>query len=103
MSRGINEIQLVGFPIPGLVIERHALGLDGDAPLTLELHGIQYLLFQLALGQPPQTWIKRSARVDLPWSMWAMMEKLRIFLMSVIGPVAQKSVAVKTARSGARF
>src|SRR3954471_10743996 len=27
---------------------------------------------------PPVTWISRSARVDLPWSMWAMMEKLRM-------------------------
>src|ERR1700759_5711805 len=26
-------------------------------------------------------WIKRSASVDLPWSMWAMMEKLRICCM----------------------
>src|ERR1700726_3567567 len=27
----------------------------------------------------PQRWIKRSARVDLPWSMWAMMQKFRMF------------------------
>src|ERR1700732_2391987 len=26
----------------------------------------------------PQRWIRRSARVDLPWSMWAMMQKLRM-------------------------
>jgi hypothetical protein len=25
----------------------------------------------------------RSARVDLPWSMWAMIEKLRILLWSI--------------------
>jgi hypothetical protein len=24
----------------------------------------------------------RSARVDLPWSMWAMMEKLRMFFIN---------------------
>ena len=29
--------------------------------------------------RPPQRWIRRSASVDLPWSMWAMIEKLRIF------------------------
>jgi hypothetical protein len=28
--------------------------------------------------------MKRSAMVDLPWSMWAMIEKLRIWLRSVI-------------------
>jgi hypothetical protein len=32
----------------------------------------------LAVGRrPPQTWISRSASVDLPWSMCATMEKLR--------------------------
>ena len=28
--------------------------------------------------------VSRSDRVDLPWSIWAMMEKLRILLCSVI-------------------
>src|SRR5260370_45046 len=27
---------------------------------------------------PPQRWIRRSAGVDLPWSMWAMMQKFRM-------------------------
>ena len=27
---------------------------------------------------PPQAWINRSANVDFPWSMWAMMQKFRI-------------------------
>jgi hypothetical protein len=26
--------------------------------------------------------MKRSASVDLPWSMWAMIEKLRMFCIS---------------------
>src|SRR5690606_15740454 len=29
-------------------------------------------------ARPPQIWIRRSASVDLPWSTWAMIEKLRI-------------------------
>jgi hypothetical protein len=29
---------------------------------------------------------RRSASVDLPWSMWAMMEKLRMRLMSNVSP-----------------
>src|SRR3990170_546390 len=33
---------------------------------------------------PPQCWISRSASVDLPWSIWAMMAKLRIWARSVI-------------------
>src|SRR5688572_31164516 len=32
-------------------------------------------------ASPPHNWMKRSASVDLPWSMWAMMEKLRICCM----------------------
>ena len=35
--------------------------------------------------RPWQRWMKRSARVDLPWSMWAMMEKLRMRSSGVIG------------------
>src|SRR6188474_1479340 len=34
-------------------------------------------------ARPPQIWMKRSASVDLPWSMWAMIEKLRMWLCSI--------------------
>jgi hypothetical protein len=33
---------------------------------------------------PPVRWMRRSARVDLPWSIWAMIEKLRMLERSVI-------------------
>src|SRR3954465_3862064 len=29
--------------------------------------------------RPPVIWISRSASVDLPWSMWATMEQLRMW------------------------
>src|SRR5438874_4163716 len=32
----------------------------------------------------PVAWISRSASVDLPWSIWAMIAKLRIWLSGVI-------------------
>src|SRR5712692_1557087 len=35
-------------------------------------------------SSPPQAWISRSARVDLPWSIWAMIAKLRMWLSGVI-------------------
>src|SRR5438445_4011736 len=35
-------------------------------------------------SSPPQVWISRSARVDLPWSIWAMIAKLRIWLSGVV-------------------
>jgi hypothetical protein len=38
----------------------------------------------LARVEPPQYWISRSAKVDLPWSIWAMIAKLRIWARSVI-------------------
>src|SRR5690349_17055724 len=30
-------------------------------------------------SSPPHSWMKRSASVDFPWSMWAMIEKLRMW------------------------
>src|SRR6266478_3975193 len=35
-------------------------------------------------SSPPQVWISRSASVDLPWSIWAMIAKLRIWLSGVV-------------------
>ena len=54
------------------------MGFDGDAALALEVHGVEHLLHHFALGSAPVTSSSRSARVDLPWSMCAMMEKLRM-------------------------
>src|SRR5258708_18133202 len=34
-------------------------------------------------ASPPHIWMKRSASVDLPWSIWAMMEKFRMWLWSI--------------------
>src|SRR4051812_33912451 len=34
--------------------------------------------------RPPVIWIRRSASVDLPWSIWATMEKLRMFEMGTV-------------------
>src|SRR5690554_5451071 len=62
--------------------------------------------------KPPQIWMKRSARVDLPWSMWAMIEKLRIRLRSLTAGFFQRwfarhggdrGVPPKTARKCTRF
>src|SRR5690242_5605585 len=33
---------------------------------------------------PPVIWIRRSASVDLPWSIWATMEKLRMLEMGAV-------------------
>src|SRR5690606_13447219 len=39
----INEVQLVGFTIAGLVVQGHAVRFDGDAALALQVHRIQNL------------------------------------------------------------
>src|SRR5262245_48419671 len=35
-------------------------------------------------ARPPVIWMMRSASVDLPWSMWAMMEKFLILFRGVM-------------------
>jgi hypothetical protein len=34
-------------------------------------------------SSPPVSWISRSASVDLPWSIWAMIAKLRMLAIGV--------------------
>ena len=41
-------------------------------------------------SRPPQVWMKRSASVDLPWSTWAMMEKLRIRFIGAGNPARRR-------------
>ncbi len=51
MARGIDEIQFVGFPILCLVVERNALGLDGDPAFPLQIHGVQDLFGHFTVCQ----------------------------------------------------
>ena len=48
--------------------------------------------------RPPQRWIRRSASVDLPWSMWAMIEKLRIWSMLARYLVSELAAVDETAQ-----
>ena len=47
MARGIDEIQHIVLPVQGMVIQPHGPGLDGDAALALELHGIEDLVLHI--------------------------------------------------------
>ena len=38
MPRGVDEVQNRALPV-----DPHVLGLNGDAPLTLEVHGVEVL------------------------------------------------------------
>ena len=57
----------------------HVLGLDRDAPLALEVHRVEVLRAHVAgvdgAGELEDA-VGRAC--DLPWSMWAMIEKLRM-------------------------
>ena len=44
---GVDEIEDVRLPIVGLVVQPNRMRLDGDAALTLQVHGIQDLCLHL--------------------------------------------------------
>ena len=47
----VDEIQLITPPVERVVIQRHALRLDRDAALALDVHRVEHLLAHLAFGQ----------------------------------------------------
>ena len=48
MTGGIDEMQCVLDAICGAINNAGGLGLDGDAPLALQVHGVQHLLRYIA-------------------------------------------------------
>src|SRR5688572_24803583 len=44
-------------------------------------------------ASPPHNWMKRSASVDLPWSMCAMIEKLRMRLWAMLYAINKEGAA----------
>ena len=49
MARGVDQIQGIAVPVPGLVGQAHGTGLDGDATLLFQIHVVQDLVFHDAL------------------------------------------------------
>ena len=45
----IDQVELVPVAVVGLVVQAHGVGLDGDAALALQVHGVQHLLHHFAL------------------------------------------------------
>jgi hypothetical protein len=87
----VHQVEHIGLAVLGLVVEPHGLRLDGDAALALDIHGIEHLLDISRASSPPVSWISRSASVDLPWSIWAMIEKLRIYRYDARGSLMYDS------------
>ena len=50
VARGVDEVQGIGLPVGGLVVQPHRPGLDGDAPFPLQVHVVQQLGLHLPLG-----------------------------------------------------
>jgi len=50
VAGGVEEVELVGFAVAGLVAHGDGVGFDGDALFALEVHGIEELVHLLALG-----------------------------------------------------
>ena len=51
MPGRIDEVQLVALAVVGVVEQRDALRLDGDAALALQVHGVQHLGLHFAVGE----------------------------------------------------
>ena len=52
MARRVDDVELVGAAVAGGVAQRHALRLDGDAALPLQIHRVEHLLGHFPLAQP---------------------------------------------------
>ena len=53
MSGRVDQIQFVGVAVFMLVMHPDRMGLDGDAPLALQIHPVQQLLLKIARGNGP--------------------------------------------------
>ena len=57
VARRVHQVQRVDLAVLGLVLQPDGLRLDGDAALSLDIHGIEDLFGHLAVGQ-------RAGRLD---------------------------------------
>ena len=49
----VDQIEDVLVSVSGLVVQAYGMGLDGDAPLALEIHRVEHLRFHLARLKSP--------------------------------------------------
>ena len=78
VARRVDEVQRVRLAVARLVEQAHGVGLDRDPALALEVHRVEHLVDGLRGSIVPVSSRSRSASVDFPWSMCAMIEKLRM-------------------------
>ena len=49
MAGRVDQVQHIGLAILRGIIDPHGVGLDGDAALTLDIHGVEQLLLHVAV------------------------------------------------------
>ena len=86
VARRVDQVEDVGLAVVGRVVEPDRVRLDRDAALALEVHASRTWASISRACSAPVTSRKRSASVDLPWSMCAMIEKLRMLLCIKVVP-----------------
>ena len=50
MAGRVDQVELIGLAVPRLVDHANGVGLDGDAALSLQVHGVEHLGVHLSLG-----------------------------------------------------
>lgn len=78
VSRSVNQIQYILLS-PILVLHLDGMALDRNTSLLFQVHIVKHLPFGYLDGFVNSN--KRSAKVDFPWSICAIMQKLRIFFI----------------------
>ena len=53
MTGSVDQIEHIGLTILRLVVDAHGIGLDRDPALTLDIHGIEHLLFHVTVLNRP--------------------------------------------------
>ena len=78
---GIDQVELIGLAVVRLVHHAHGVGLDGDAALALQVHGIEYLGLHLACGERAGEFQQPVGECGLAMIDCAMIAKLRMWLL----------------------
>ncbi len=78
MTRRVDQVEDVILAVLCPVGEPDGVRLDRDAALALEIHAVEDLRLHFPGWSAPVVSRNRSASVDLPWSICAMTEKLRM-------------------------
>lgn len=75
---GVDQVEGIGTAVRRVVVQGDGVGLDGDPPFPLEIHAVEELVLHIPQFDRPGLFEDTVGQVDLPWSIWAIMQKLRV-------------------------